>query len=193
MKAKLNTAWKSLVDELQRRNRAGAGEVTALKTREDGHALTAHARSKGAECPVSNTVTAKRCAQALKRFRLNRRLRFDPEWCMNRAFAKCRNEATYTALNDQQEEYSMADLIIKLNREAADAMVTSGGSQPKVIAGILHDFDARLVAPAQDAGEARLYFRVDGVRPERIEDLRNRLAPLEGVEASYIKPSDELP
>jgi hypothetical protein len=108
-------------------------------------------------------------------------------------FAKFKTEANGVTLHDQQEEYSMADLIIKLNSETADAVVTSGGSQPKVIAGILHDFDARLVAPALSAGEARLYFRVDGVKPDRIEDLRDRLAPLEGVEASYIKPSDELP
>lgn len=87
----------------------------------------------------------------------------------------------------------MGELIIKLNHQASEAMIASGGKKPEEIARTLQDFNARLVAPAQAVGESRQYFHVEGVKPDRIEDLRRRMAPLEGVEAAYIKPSDELP
>jgi hypothetical protein len=72
-------------------------------------------------------------------------------------------------------------------------MLTSGSIKDDAITHTLHSFDAQLAMPTDAAGESAQFFRVDGVEPEKIEQLRQKLEGLNGIEAAYIKPSDALP
>ncbi|MBY3513364.1 MULTISPECIES: hypothetical protein [Rhizobium] len=87
----------------------------------------------------------------------------------------------------------MADLVVKLSRDLSHSVITSGSIKDGEIAHTLQSFDARLAMPTDAAGESAQFFRVDGVEPEKIEQLRQKLEGLNGIEAAYIKPSDALP
>jgi len=111
----------------------------------------------------------------------------------------CRGQGTISAgCNlgnpfDQQREHEMADLVVKLSRDLSHSVLTSGSIKDGDIAHTLQSFDARLAMPTDAAGESAQFFRVDGVEPEKIEQLRQKLEGLNGIEAAYIKPSDALP
>ncbi|MEH7906232.1 hypothetical protein V7798_00825 [Rhizobium laguerreae] len=87
----------------------------------------------------------------------------------------------------------MADLVVKLSRDLAQSMLTSGSIKDGDITHTLQSFDARLAMPTDAVGESAQFFRVDGVEPEKIERLRQKLEGLNGIEAAFIKPSDALP
>ncbi|TBF24868.1 MULTISPECIES: hypothetical protein [Rhizobium] len=87
----------------------------------------------------------------------------------------------------------MAELVVKLSRDMAHSMLTSGSIKDGDITQTLQLFDARLAMPTDAAGESAQFFRVDGVEPGKIEQLRRKLEGLNGIEAAYIKPSDALP
>jgi hypothetical protein len=94
---------------------------------------------------------------------------------------------------NQQREHEMADLVVKLSRDLAHSMLTLGSIKDGEITHTLQSFDARLAMPTDAAGESAQFFLVDGVEPEKIEQLRQTLEGLNGIEAAYIKPSDALP
>ena len=87
----------------------------------------------------------------------------------------------------------MPDLMIKLSDRASRAAAKGRSRLPDDLARILADFQARLGAPTGAVGEARQYFRVDNVVPEKLEALRSALEKLSDVEAAYIKPDDAAP
>lgn len=87
----------------------------------------------------------------------------------------------------------MPDLMIKLSDKVARDLATKEDRLPKALARTLADFQARLGAPTGTVGESRQYYRVDNVKPERLEALRSALEGLPDVEAAYLKPDDAAP
>ena len=87
----------------------------------------------------------------------------------------------------------MPDLMIKLSSKLAQAAASTAHRPPAKLARTLAAFGATLGPPTGTIGEARQYFRVEGVQPRQLEALKQALERLDGVEAAYIKPTDEAP
>jgi hypothetical protein len=87
----------------------------------------------------------------------------------------------------------MPDLMIKLSRGLAMAVSRSADTSSEDLTRLIESYGATLGRPVGSAGEASQYFKVEGVEGESTERLRTELSRLEGVEAAYVKPADELP
>ena len=87
----------------------------------------------------------------------------------------------------------MADLMIKLSNRLAERMAGPGRRAPGELGRTLAAFHATLGPPTGTVGEARQYFRIEGVEPGKLEALRQVLERLGDVEAAYVKPADEAP
>jgi len=87
----------------------------------------------------------------------------------------------------------MTEIVVKLSNDLAQAMSSSSDDSDRQLLQLVDAYGAMLSAPTGSVGESAQYFRVEGVDPEKGESLRRDLERLDGVEAAYFKPSDELP
>lgn len=87
----------------------------------------------------------------------------------------------------------MADLMIKLSTRLAKAVAEGGSPDSEALPRLISSYGARLGTPIGMLEGPDRYHRVEGVEVEKAEQLRRELEQLEGVEAAFIKPTDELP
>lgn len=87
----------------------------------------------------------------------------------------------------------MTELMVKLSRHHEHSAMEESPSKLTEIERTLIGFDAKLVAVAGPVGAPVEYYRVEGVQPGDLGDLRSLLERCEGVDAAYIKPSDAMP
>lgn len=87
----------------------------------------------------------------------------------------------------------MADLMVKLSPSLAQSMGRGAPPQSSALLDLLAASHATLVPVGGLLNEPAEYFRVEVFEPGAIGDLRASLERLDGVEAAFIKPSDELP
>ncbi len=87
----------------------------------------------------------------------------------------------------------MPDLMMKLTADWAQRIARSDRRPPPELAKVLDTFRATLGPPTGTVGEASQYFRVETADPRHLTALQRSLERLDGVEAAYVKPADELP
>jgi hypothetical protein len=87
----------------------------------------------------------------------------------------------------------MAELMIKLSRNLADSRSSLSSDSSSLLDRLVDSYGATINGPTGAVGESSQYFRIVGVEAEQQEKLRRDLERLEGVEAAYLKPSDEMP
>ena len=86
----------------------------------------------------------------------------------------------------------MGDIVVKVTPELAAALASTDPSVADFHR-TLRIHKAKLGPPTGTTGETRYYFLVTGAPPERVDGLLEDLRRQRGVDAAYIKPSDELP
>lgn len=87
----------------------------------------------------------------------------------------------------------MTNLMVKLSRRLADAVSTQFGNESASLERLVSSYGARLSRPVDKTGELARYFQISDVPNDTGEQLRRDLEQLEGVEAAYFKPADQLP
>ena len=87
----------------------------------------------------------------------------------------------------------MSSLVIKLARTEEADSAGNPGKEAREIERLLGKFGVVLDEAKKSALRNSDYLQIEGVTPERLDDLRNSLHRLPNVEAAYIKPADEIP
>ena len=87
----------------------------------------------------------------------------------------------------------MADLMVKLIRFLDGEAPGESRGFALSLENLVRSYGATLHAPIPGLGEGDDYVQISGVPIENAEKLRGELERLQGVEAAYFKPSDELP
>jgi hypothetical protein len=87
----------------------------------------------------------------------------------------------------------MGNIVLKINPKLADRLADRSAPDVAELHKALAVSGATLGAPTGTVGESRQYFSVTGVEPQRVDEMLDRLRNVSGVEAAYVKPSDEPP
>lgn len=87
----------------------------------------------------------------------------------------------------------MSEIVIMLIRgnSSREAREDQGLHEP--VKRVLDQFAPGLSLQAGEVSERGEYFYIKNIPGDRVDELREVLANLEGVEAAYVKPADELP
>jgi hypothetical protein len=87
----------------------------------------------------------------------------------------------------------MGNPVLKINSGLAERLNDRDAPEVADLYRTLADYGAQLGAPTGTVGESRQYFPVTGVHPQLVDEVLERLRQVKGVEAAYLKPSDEPP
>ena len=87
----------------------------------------------------------------------------------------------------------MPELVVKVSRDLAKQIRREEDLSKQELSRTLDQHGATLSYSPETEGELAQFFKVEQVAGDRMENLRQALAGLPGVEAAYIKPDAELP
>jgi len=85
------------------------------------------------------------------------------------------------------------DVVVKVTPDFASALASTANPSTADFYQTLRLYGAKLSPPTGTIGETAQYFLITSVASERVNDLVESLRQQRGVEAAYVKPSDELP
>jgi hypothetical protein len=87
----------------------------------------------------------------------------------------------------------MVNIVLGLNSVLSVALRGKNTVASSRLYEVLDRYNARVVGPSSSASDAIHYYTIENVDTNSSDGLVSELAEILGVEAVFVKPSDELP